>query len=511
MNASVRKHPLLSASACWLLAVVALALLSLLAGILWLGEGAFFYSLDLAYTRLTLAAHIAQGGYGLNSGEFSSPVSSALWPFLLAPFAGFSWAYFVPLAINVAACMGTALVAHDTLKHVYPRLAPWLAFALLALTNVIGLAFTGLEHSLQVFLAVAVMGALIGVTEGRKAPRWLMAALIIAPLIRYEMLSVTLAATALLLWHRHYRYLIGAAGMGIVLGGFSYFLWQHSGAYVPASVTVRLAEFREHPDNVAALLALIVFTVIGAASFRKSPARLVLFAYVLAVMAAQFLWGRSGWFSRYEIYAVAPGLLMVLYYAPSGRWFKWQDEKPLWRKAVTILMVLAALKLAQFYFYTYTVATLATPGAAHALQLQQGEMRRLLQEADFPAVAVNDIGYIGYQNPAYVFDLYGLGVVANQKQRRGDIAGWFASTAKRDVAVVMFHTSWFPDSIVAKRWVKLGTLKLWPFDGLFISPLAGNEVSVYATSKKEAVKLKPALLRWSETLRENAVWEAEEK
>ena len=59
--------------------------------------GHFVYPLDDAYIHLALAEQLAHGQYGTNPGEFSSPSSSLLWPFLLIPFAGTRLHTFVPL------------------------------------------------------------------------------------------------------------------------------------------------------------------------------------------------------------------------------------------------------------------------------------------------------------------------------------------------------------------------------------------------------------------------------
>ncbi|HKL20996.1 MAG TPA: hypothetical protein VJ904_04275 [Tichowtungia sp.] len=56
--------------------------------ILYLNGGVFTYSLDDAYIHLSLAEQIHHGHYGINAGEYSSPSSSVLCPFLLAPFSG---------------------------------------------------------------------------------------------------------------------------------------------------------------------------------------------------------------------------------------------------------------------------------------------------------------------------------------------------------------------------------------------------------------------------------------
>ena len=49
------------------------------------------YTLDDPYIHLTVGKNILFGNYGINLKEFSSPSSSILFPFLLAPFSIFSF------------------------------------------------------------------------------------------------------------------------------------------------------------------------------------------------------------------------------------------------------------------------------------------------------------------------------------------------------------------------------------------------------------------------------------
>src|SRR4051812_10496801 len=48
-----------------------------------MSQGRLIFTLDDPYIHLSLAETIASGGYGVNSGEFSSPSSSILYPLLL--------------------------------------------------------------------------------------------------------------------------------------------------------------------------------------------------------------------------------------------------------------------------------------------------------------------------------------------------------------------------------------------------------------------------------------------
>ena len=70
----------------WFAGAIVLILRSIL-----LCDGHLIYTLDDPYIHLRLAQIILRGGYGINIGEYSSPCSSIIYPYLLAltELAGF--------------------------------------------------------------------------------------------------------------------------------------------------------------------------------------------------------------------------------------------------------------------------------------------------------------------------------------------------------------------------------------------------------------------------------------
>ena len=91
-------------------------------------------------------------------------------------------------------------------------------------TNLVGLAFTGLEHSLQVLLAVTVAVALIEHQRGTMIPTWALLAATLGPAVRYEMFAIVAAVVLVLLLERKWRtvLLVGAASIALpaLLAGF---------------------------------------------------------------------------------------------------------------------------------------------------------------------------------------------------------------------------------------------------------------------------------------------------
>src|SRR5262249_45803797 len=159
------------------IAVLAVALEIVL--ILTYNGGRFTYTLDDSYIRLAVSEQIFHLHYGVNAREPSSPSSSIIFPFLLAPFAPFRIHEDLPLALNIVALLAGVALLVLALNH-------------------IGLVFTGMEHSLHVMVTLAVVLGLVVLLEEGRLPWWLLAAIVAGPLLRYEGVSVSAGALLVL-------------------------------------------------------------------------------------------------------------------------------------------------------------------------------------------------------------------------------------------------------------------------------------------------------------------------
>ena len=128
-----------------------------------------------------MAERLRHGLYGLNAGEPTSPSSSILWPLLFVPFAGTAFLPWAPLVVNIAcgalAAWLLGLMVADSFLPAHRASDRWKAFVLAALLvlafNLLGLTYTGLEHSLEVLLCVACASAAVRATDGQDAgPDW---------------------------------------------------------------------------------------------------------------------------------------------------------------------------------------------------------------------------------------------------------------------------------------------------------------------------------------------------
>jgi predicted membrane-bound spermidine synthase len=125
-------------------------------------SGLFTYIVDDSYIHLALAENILKGHYGVNLSEYSSPSSSILWPFILAPFSGLAFGYWMPFIINTFSAIGTLYIFSHIIKSIFHsntvidskinNIYLLLVILLMVVTNLIGSVFGGMEHPLQVFL-----------------------------------------------------------------------------------------------------------------------------------------------------------------------------------------------------------------------------------------------------------------------------------------------------------------------------------------------------------------------
>jgi hypothetical protein len=261
--------------------------------ILWINEGVFVYSLDDPYIHLAVAEELAEHGhYGVNSGELSAPCSSPLWPFLMVPFAGLPHFDLVPFVVSSLAGLATALLALGRVRRMLPQTSEGRAGDLMRVgvtlffilgTNTVGLVFTGMEHSVQVLLAVLVVEGMLRLAEGEKPAAWFDLAVVAGPWIRYENMALTLAAVAMLfiLGRRRQALVLGFISAGGVVA-FSGYLVSMGLSPVPASITAKstfagadplMAALRNLKGSLASgrgmLVALATSLLVGTAMLRR--------------------------------------------------------------------------------------------------------------------------------------------------------------------------------------------------------------------------------------------------
>lgn len=507
-------------------AVVPFGILGLLIGaefasILLLNGGTFSYSLDDPYIHLALAENLARGHYGVNMGEFSSASSSVLWPLLLTPFAFFSAGAWAPLLLNTIFAFWTLLLLWRILvAEIFPGQGarnPFLAAAtatlLILATNMVGLIFTGMEHSLQIFLTVAVFAGLVLEIRKGRVPWWFVAALVAGPLVRYENCAISLAAIAFLALRGHYRVSLTALVLTVLpLAAFSLYLHALGLPALPTSVLAKsqalsgaggILKFAHalkrnlgfyEGSLMAVGLALLALRLLRCDAREDR----YLAGASIGAVCAHMVGGSFGWFGRYEIYMECFLILSLLYLHRSAL-------AEFIARHSTARALLTAVLLACVVSPSYLTVLLRTPRAANEIYQQQYQMHRFVTQYYRAPVAVNDLGWVSYRNDNYVLDLWGLGSAKAlaARQAQSDVT-WMDDLAReKGVGLVMIYDHWFTG--VPANWFRLGQLHAQRPPVI----TGGNRVAFYATGKDSYNQLKPLLADFAKTLPAGTTFEFE--
>ncbi len=466
-----------------------------------LNAGRFEYALDDAYIHLAMAEQIFAGGYGVNPGEYASAASSPLYPLLLPTWAGMDVQVWLPLVWNVAfLASASALLGWAIAQARIPRLGPVLAaFAPLALTLPL-VASTGMENLGHGAASLAIVIGLWRFVETGRIPALLLLGVVLAPAFRLEGLALALAAGGvLLLMGRPVAGLgVGALAMAPVVL-FTVILTRLGLDPLPNSVNAKLPNAQadesgflggalsnfnyniDQPGGLFVFALMLAVGLIGALSVARGARGLGLIGLAVAAAAAAHLAVASvGWLDRYENYLVLSLVAsLALLVATSN---------VLTRTTVLLIALFggAATYVPQFDDFIYN---------PRAIALQQGQMARFAKDHLKAPVAVNDLGYVAWNNPNHVLDLWGLASAEALERRVSDAApGWADTLAEQhDVRVAMIYDRVLAEAL-GPDWVPLGQLLLETEGGPF---LGGAAVSFYAINATEARGLQADIRDWA--------------
>ncbi len=479
-------------------------------------DGLLVYTLDDPYIHMALAENIKQGHYGINLSEFSAPSSSILWPFILAAiptsvlpifflnliFSIFTLTIFIKI-LNVSAMQSQT--KNENLIFILCSVLFILA------TNMVGLIFTGMEHALQVLIVAIIAYGLILHTDKHKVPSWLLISIIIAPLIRYESIAISLAALLYLSMQKYYfSVAIISIALALIIVSFSFFLTSMGLDYLPNSISAKsnivqgqgaLNKFIENLINSLrerqgvvlsfAILTLLYYFLWGAQNKKRQLALIAILAVIM-----HFLAGRYGWYHRYEIYILV-FIIIILFHLYLPVVFKNLDASPKLGTSNITASCLFFGTLSVFIGAPYIYGLTTIHKASNNIYEQQFQMHRFAVDYYNEAVAVNDLGYVAYNNDNFILDLGGLAskeaLQAKFESKDGD---WIDKlVVKNSIGLIMIYDDWFNGSI-SKNWIKMGELHLGKKK---ITP-AREYVSFYAANQQAYNKLLPKLTSFISTL-----------
>ena len=464
------------------LAVCSIGIAFLVMQILRATGGSLFYALDDPYIHLALAENLRVGHYGINPGETASPSSSMLYPFLLAATLMVGFGTYGPLVLSVVGALGSAWVLSGMVWRAFEgtreaaKPAPWLLYGvmplLLVAVNGYALALTGMEHTLHVLASLLILRGLTQLTREGGPDIWLFIGLVAAPLLRFEGFALSLAAiAALLIWGRWQIALSALGVLAALVGGYVMLMAQLGLPPLPSSVLVKSDATAAVVDqSFAGAIAAQVEKIVAAFDRIQvrwfagglialcvgflppfSKMRITVALVIGTAACAQLLVGRWGWFGRYEVY-----IMTCLWGAVLIVW-----TPILSRARVRMVGQIALLCLAFFATRNYITPFFTTHLAARNVMAQQYQMHVFATEY-FPHVtAVNDLGWVAYDNDNYVLDLWGLGSETARQNwtQHGLDATWIAQmAAEKDAKFAMVYPGVFKDNIPAD-WCLMGVIR----------------------------------------------------
>lgn len=471
--------------------------------------GYFEYPLDDVYIHLAIAETIWAGGYGVNIQDYAAAASSPLYPVLLLPVAGLEIQRFMPLIWNVVGLgLSAWLWAELLLAGGYGaqkmRRFGWV-LAVLGPAAVLmpSNAFLGMEHTLHAAASLAILLGLVRLLQGNPAWGLLYAGIVFSPLLRFEGLALALLAVLVIYTCKERRRAALALALAILpIAGFCAFLVSLGLDPLPSSVQAKLigvAQGQIHGlDRIigtftinvmkpggtvlALFLGVLVAMRLLSGRLRNVPMQ-KLWAVLIGATMAHLMFGQIGWMDRYEHYILAvlvAGLLILL---PQT-----VDRRVGIMAAVALLIPLGV--------YTRQIVA-QFPVSARSIFLQQRQMAVFAKTHMKAPVAVNDLGWVSWDNPDYVLDIYGLGSVEALKLRVSNSKpGWAGPLAKRhNVPFAMIYDEWMA-SAVGADWVRLGTFALNEKHGF----VGSDKVVFYATSPTHVPQVLKALDQWVPTL-----------
>jgi hypothetical protein len=386
---------------------------------------------------------------------------------------------WVPLLLNIGFSYLTFSLFNRVLQDVSPGPRFFILGGWFLATNFYGLIFNGMEHCLQIYLVTVIaLGVLRKEFYGEQVTNsGVYLAILLLPLVRYEGLAVSLPVLFYLLCkgERLKPLIWGVALVGAV-ALFSLFLSSIGVGYLPSSVIAKsdttglssiamnaIGQFEKYGWIIVAMLVMCAFM----------PNRKLFVMLLISVTALHTLFGKNGWFGRYEIY-----WLTFL-----GVFFMHLCVTHLKARTTAVIFGLLPLAFAQLVY-----TTLSTPLASAAVYNQQYPMSQVAQRLNAP-VAVNDLGLVALNSRQYVLDLWGLGNLEALKLRKSESGPqWIRDLMDRKkVHYAFVYEEWFPEH--PDNWIKVGELQM----NVPKIATAFNHVAFYATDETSAQTLREVM------------------
>lgn len=460
-----------------------------------INQGIFTYVLDDPYIHMAMSKNlILHGVWGVDKYGFTSSSSSPLWIIVLSiSYLLFGINTIIPFMLNIIFATIFIFIAYSIFKHYKMQPVYNLIFLLFLIffTPIPALAFTGMEHILQIVLVVSFV--FIGVQmlfEDKKSTfKYYMllalAALVVA--VRYEDLIVVLIIAAMFFIKRHYWTSLSilcastipvlAYGIYSTMEGWFFlpnslitktiFVEAKTQAFSLNGIFLIINNFL-NIQNLFIFIPLILATGMLIFSFKKNSlwnAPNILLIIFIGTALLHMVAARTGWFYRYEAYLIALGIITIAIsiseYLPAvSKWDKTLISKNL--ALILIIFVLFTSLVGRGYCSFNEV-----PTATHNIYDQQYQMGLFIQEYyKGDAVSLNDVGAVNYATDIKSIDLLGLSGLNVSKailKENYTIEDIDNITRQNHVKVVIVYEDLYKKYLTGglpSNWIKVGQWKI---------------------------------------------------
>lgn len=494
-------------------------------------QGRFIYPLDDSYIHINIAKNLAQHGvWGISKEGFTSLSSSPLWTVLL------SGLYLVFGPSPIISLILSALIAVLLLKTVFKWLdnfgiPPALNFfgisAILFLTPLLPLVFSGLEHilhALLIFLLMASAAKTLSTPSESHSWKWLWLAPLVV-MVRYESIFIIGSIAFLfILKKKIWQPLVLVIGGTIPIALFGIISLQRGWFFFPNSVYLKgrtpqfssleglmnwlLEPWKMTLENYHVFLILVLSVIIFLIlRFKKKtlwtfPTVMTLILSLSLIMHIQF--ARIGSFYRYEAYLMIPGLFIIILVT---RELRIKDKKHVLSRLEQNRHKIRRLEVSLIIFIVFMalgirgiVSLINIPQASKNIYEQQYQMGLFLKTFySTEKIAANDIGAIHFLADIQCLDLWGLSsmeVARAKKQNSFDVEFLSQITKSHQTKIAILYDYWFdPYGGLPSEWIKVGE---WTIQNNVVC--GGETVSFYAVDTFEKSPLINNLKEYSKKL-----------
>ena len=492
-------------------------------------QGHLVYALDDPYIHMSIAKNFVQHGvWGITQYGFTSSTSSLLWTLLISlSYYIFGVNEITPFILNIIFAVMTIFLIYCIFRKL--KVSPIYTFlvlmAVIFFTPIPTLIFTGMEHTMQIFLIIlfAYISAQILSNDREDLYKYLLLVAVLVTMARYESLFLILTVSILFLLKKKYICSCLLLMVSLIpVGIYGIISMDNGWFFLPNSLVLKsfylvnngsqssistifnffhyfIGQFMLNKSVSVLLLLSSLFFIFKLKNRKFWDLNSILLVIFISTASLHMLFAKMGFFYRYESYLVALGIFVI-----SLELYKFLPENGLFYNLdkIKILRYLLSLFIMCLVVFTltdrgYSSLTETSP-ATNNIYEQQYQMSLFVNQFySGDGVALNDIGLVNYAASINCLDLYGLGSLQVAKVKKDgyyDSAEISKLVDEDNIKVVIIYDSWFKGGIPS-NWVKVGQWKIKN------NVVCGDDmVSFYAVDPKDKDSLIKNLKTFSSQL-----------